>query len=203
MCLTPVCTQLWLQKCIRNLDDSVGMIHIQMDEIHEAVAAHLLYEGPVQIVWAPNAQVQNVHLCSDCIVERIQKPAGVRHLHTMREHQLKPALEPEYKQPPENASTSNQYSVAETKIIKILVCMLMSPMQRESAKQVESKDVQAADMFSFARSTFFTPSNVGFTPSLIARSQNNFCSFFRIGKLVPTQGFPFHFSTATHQTYSS
>jgi hypothetical protein len=119
-----------------------------MDEIHEAVAAHLLYEGPVQIVWAPNAQVQDVHLCSDCIIERIQKPAGVRHLHTMREHQLKPALEPEKKQPPENACTSNQYPVAETKISKILVCMLMSPIytcKGELPKQVESKDVQAAN----------------------------------------------------------
>jgi hypothetical protein len=124
LCLTPVCAQLWLQKCIGNLDDSVGMIHVRIDEVHEAVAAHLLHEGPVQIVWAPNAQVQDVHLCSNGIIEGIQKPAGVRHLHTTRGHQLKPALEPKNKQPPDKSSTLNQYPVA--KISKDLVCILMS-----------------------------------------------------------------------------
>ena len=35
---------------------------------------HLLDKGKVQVVWTANAQVDNVHLCGDGIVERIKEP---------------------------------------------------------------------------------------------------------------------------------
>lgn len=40
----------------------------------------LVYEGLVQEVWASNAEVQDIYLLEDGIVEGVQEPRRVRHL---------------------------------------------------------------------------------------------------------------------------
>lgn len=41
---------------------------------------HLLHKGQVQVVWAADAEIDDVHFCANGIVESVQEPRGVGNL---------------------------------------------------------------------------------------------------------------------------
>ena len=43
---------------------------------------YLLNKGLIQVVWSPNTQVHHIHASSHSVIEGIQKPRGVGHLHS-------------------------------------------------------------------------------------------------------------------------
>lgn len=56
-------------------------IHEQARATGAAMGPCLFDERDVKVVWASDGQVDDVHARCYCIVEGVQKPAGVAHLH--------------------------------------------------------------------------------------------------------------------------
>ncbi len=47
---------------------------------------YLFHEGLIQVVGPSNTEVDNIHPCRHGVVEGVQKPRGIRHLHPTSVH---------------------------------------------------------------------------------------------------------------------
>ena len=50
--------------------------------VEGSACRYLFHEGLIQIVGPSNTEVDNIHPCCHGIVEGVQKPRGIRHLHS-------------------------------------------------------------------------------------------------------------------------
>lgn len=54
--------------------------------VEGSACRYLFNKGLIQIVGPSNAEVDNIHPCRHGIVEGVQKPGGIRHLHPTSVH---------------------------------------------------------------------------------------------------------------------
>jgi len=50
--------------------------------VEGSACRYLFHEGLIQIVGPSNTEVDNIHPCRHGVVEGVQKPGGIRHLHS-------------------------------------------------------------------------------------------------------------------------